>query len=490
MTEHSRLAFQNQIWTARISRRQLPLAPPPSPQLQPSYPPPNEPSTTVMTPPSAEKRDRETYPTPPPEQARNPHKDQQTSSDTTSDCSPLEILHSSKTAPPDTRVRNLPPSSLPDVFTEAALPSNFTRQLVSESPSPPSGQRRRAITTATADGDRAKEPVTLPREPIYRESPRPEIPRTWSTPPVIFQHSTPSSSKGIKREKTPSGIQTTQSPLDSAFPAEPSPIRPSLRTPRSSLQGPVDPEFDELSFRPLNESQSTTHFPPLPFQSYLSLALSAGTTQSTPYPPQLDARGGKTNAEAAYGPPPHHPNDTAALALERLQNFYLLPHKLEGAITFGVLACLDSWLYIFTILPLRFLRGLGLLITFWKESLWDYFNYKGRKLRKPLQKSSVDGAPLAEKGQDGEDVPRTPQKDVKRPRRERKTASDLLPSHKADILRGLVLVVTCWALMRLDASKVYHSIRAQNGIKLYIIYNMLDVGTPAWNKEWAVIDDV
>jgi len=63
-------------------------------------------------------------------------------------------------------------------------------------------------------------------------------------------------------------------------------------------------------------------------------------------------------------------------------------------------------------------------------------------------------------------------------RRKAARVSDLLPSHKADILRGLVVFCTCWILMRFDASRMYHSIRGQNGVKLYVIYNMLEVRGP------------
>lgn len=431
-----------------------------------------------MTPPSADPRDRDQYITPPPETTPDPSSHQRFLSSGSTSPAPSEILHLSKTAPPDiSHAPNLSSEQVDEILSSVS--TSFTRQFPPESPSSPNGQRK-STTTASADSERIEEPL---REPIFRDSPQPEISRTWSTPPVVFQHSTPQRPKGIQREKTPAGIQTNPSPLDPAF--------PSIRTPKTSLEASVDPELEDFRLRPPSEPQSANHFPPLPFQSYLSLALSAGTVSqpntapSSSYPPQLDLRGSKPDAGTAYGPPPHHPNDSAALALERLQNFITLPPHLEGAITFGVLACLDSWLYIFTILPLRFLRGLGLLMAFWKESIWGYFNYEGRKLRKPPRKAAVNGVPAGEKeGQNGGEEPtveppKTPQQhqSVKK-KRERKTASDLLPSHKADILRGLLLIVTCWALMALDASKVYHSIRAQNGIKLYIIYNMLDVGIP------------
>ena len=42
-------------------------------------------------------------------------------------------------------------------------------------------------------------------------------------------------------------------------------------------------------------------------------------------------------------------------------NFLLLPLTLEQVLWFGAIACLDSWLYTFTILPLRFLKALSIL---------------------------------------------------------------------------------------------------------------------------------
>lgn len=50
------------------------------------------------------------------------------------------------------------------------------------------------------------------------------------------------------------------------------------------------------------------------------------------------------------------------------------------------------------------------------------------------------------------------------------------PCRKADILRTLLLVVSIVILGPLtDASKIYHSIRGQDTIKLYVIFNALEV---------------
>ena len=52
----------------------------------------------------------------------------------------------------------------------------------------------------------------------------------------------------------------------------------------------------------------------------------------------------------------------------------------------------------------------------------------------------------------------------------------LPPSQKADILRALLLVASVFILSPLtDASKIYHSIRGQDTIKLYVIFNALEV---------------
>ncbi|PWW77986.1 DUF747-domain-containing protein [Tuber magnatum] len=219
-----------------------------------------------------------------------------------------------------------------------------------------------------------------------------------------------------------------------------------------------------------------TSFPPLPLQRYLSLALSSPTSSSpspsinfTSEPPT------RLHQQAqAYGPPQHHPDDTAEIAIERIMNVLLLPPKLEGALWFGALACLDSWLYMFTILPLRFMRALGLLCAFWWGGLMGYCTRSRRDAKdhrsRNRSSSSATKADVSKWEKPRGDKP------LLNSRRKAARVSDLLPSHKADILRGLVVFCTCWILMRFDASRMYHSIRGQNGVKLYVIYNMLEIG--------------
>ncbi|BFZ53932.1 hypothetical protein PYCC9005_000963 [Savitreella phatthalungensis] len=107
---------------------------------------------------------------------------------------------------------------------------------------------------------------------------------------------------------------------------------------------------------------------------------------------------------------------------ERVRNFLTLPLALERTLAFGFLVCLDAFLYIFTILPLRFVRSTGHLIIRVSQ-------------RRP----------------------------------------GLTSSEKIDLLRGVLIALTCVAVQSLDTSRVYHIIRGQAAIKLYVLYNVLEI---------------
>lgn len=109
--------------------------------------------------------------------------------------------------------------------------------------------------------------------------------------------------------------------------------------------------------------------------------------------------------------------------IEQLDNFVRLPFYLERVIIFGCLACFDSFLYIFTILPLRTIYGVYLLFL-------RMFQFQ--RTRIPL-------------------------------------------TRKADIIKGAILVLVLYLLMQLDTSKIYHGIRGQSAIKLYVMFNVLEI---------------
>ena len=232
--------------------------------------------------------------------------------------------------------------------------------------------------------------------------------------------------------------------------------------------------------------------PPLSLPTYLQLELSSNRP-SAPYIHRSETS--------------DFPYESSQVKFERLLNFLLLPPQLEQVLWFGALACLDSWLYTFTILPLRFLKAVAILLQWWGQSAANEvhdlstFVYGGlgrvwqRRRRSSVASSrrpSMTGAEQLRRpsvvdiksestshlnGHIG--LPAAKESARKRSgfrhRRTRSTPSLLLPNHKADILQGLLVVLSCAMLMWFDASRMYHSIRGQAAIKLYVIYNVLEV---------------
>ena len=95
-------------------------------------------------------------------------------------------------------------------------------------------------------------------------------------------------------------------------------------------------------------------------------------------------------------------------------------------VIFGFVLCLDSFLHTFTILPIRALLALRSLVS---------SQIRPSKIPFP-------------------------------------------PSQKADILRSLLLILSVVILIPLtNASQIYHSIRGQDTIKLYVIFNALEAST-------------
>lgn len=202
------------------------------------------------------------------------------------------------------------------------------------------------------------------------------------------------------------------------------------------------------------------------------------------------------------------PYESSHVKIERLQNFLLLPPQLEQVLWFGALACLDAWLFSFTILPLRFLKALSILGRSWGENLAIEVRFvgafiyagTGRMWRRRRRRESIEGSanlkstsiaeiptectskPKAAVEEASTATPSTPELNRKfrrasgpRHRRTKSVPSALQPDHKADILKGLLIIISCTILMYLDASRMYHGIRGQAAIKLYVIYNVLEV---------------
>ncbi|KAM7168910.1 transmembrane anterior posterior transformation protein 1 homolog isoform 1-T1 [Macrochelys suwanniensis] len=118
---------------------------------------------------------------------------------------------------------------------------------------------------------------------------------------------------------------------------------------------------------------------------------------------------------------------------ERVYTCMRIPRELEKLMFFGIFLCLDAFLYVFTLLPLRVFLALFQFITLPCYGLRSHQGL-GISDRRLLQ-----------------------------------------PAQVCDIFKGVILVICYFMMHYVDYSMMYHLIRGQSVIKLYIIYNMLEV---------------
>ena len=266
---------------------------------------------------------------------------------------------------------------------------------------------------------------------------------------------------------------------------------------------PKPPKLDDGSPSPM---PSSIPLPPLSLPTYIHLELSS----ERPSPLYIHR-----SATSDF------PYESSQVKLERLLNFLLLPPQLEQVLWFGALACLDAWLYSFTILPLRFLKALCVLCVSWGQNfitegqfmcafiyagigrLWRRSRGRLEMIPEPLIESSTTinkstatnasttlhpklsplqtefpsqiGVQRGAAVSQSETIRKRHHHVAQKQRRNKSVPSALLPDHKADILTGLLILFSCIILMHFDASMMYHSIRGQAAIKLYVIYNVLEV---------------
>jgi hypothetical protein len=180
------------------------------------------------------------------------------------------------------------------------------------------------------------------------------------------------------------------------------------------------------------------------------------------------------------------PYESSRAKIERLQNFISLPIHLEAVLWFGMLACLDSWLYTFTILPLRLLKSFYILAESWTTNFYQEvrwvigFVFSGsfrlwrRRNQEPKTAKMSKGETSTRAANGSASMHPLPAR-ARHHRRTKSVPSNLMPDDKADMLKGLLILFTCLVLSRFDASRMYHWIRGQNAVKLYVIYNVLEV---------------
>lgn len=102
---------------------------------------------------------------------------------------------------------------------------------------------------------------------------------------------------------------------------------------------------------------------------------------------------------------------------------------------YGFFQCADAFLFVFTLLPLRFMLALWFLLVYALKTLSSVFlNARGTAPSRVLQ-----------------------------------------PAEICDLLKGIILVAVCFLVSYVDTSMLYHIVKSQSVIKLYIFFNMLEV---------------
>jgi len=409
------------------------------------------------------------------------------------------------------------PESLPVASIPSRQPSDYPLSAsLAEGSDRPSmtGQLASGMPIDLEEADVLRSDGTNPR---VLHTGRPSIaPRTLSTPPTSRRKSSsqhPSQSMPARRNSyNPAPIPQ---PLD---------LNGRTKAPSSAFKAGSTSRPEALEQPLPSPMPPAIPLPPMSIPTLLQLELAGGR----PSPLYI-----------------HHsyasdqPYESSAVKFERLQNFLLLPPHLERTMNFGALACLDAWLWTFTILPIRFCVALGVLVRWWgyliaKEARWVVGfvwyglgrmwkrNRRGRPLSRLASTGSAEDSTTEQsrsRSRAPETTPKTnPATNVaytsgadmqaptqrrpengrmhsstnagvngsKRPvgkshhstfrhRRTKSTPSSLTSYHKADLLQGLVIIFSSIFLMNLDASRMYHFIRAQSAMKLYVIYNVLEV---------------
>jgi transmembrane anterior posterior transformation protein 1 len=126
---------------------------------------------------------------------------------------------------------------------------------------------------------------------------------------------------------------------------------------------------------------------------------------------------------------------------ENIHNFFLVPFKLESFICLGFFTSLDAFLYVLTFLPIRVVLSIIILISNIHSDLWELiFGFRPPTI-------------LQFQGQE-------------------------IRFHRTqayDLMRGTMLFVGCFLLRQINMSQVYHFIRGQSIIKLYVLAGMMEV---------------
>ena len=136
---------------------------------------------------------------------------------------------------------------------------------------------------------------------------------------------------------------------------------------------------------------------------------------------------------------------------EKMYTFMKIPRELEKFMSYGFFHCLDSFLFVFTFLPLRVLLACLSLIVRLVDAVLIRENLNNLNIisRYPLTIFGIVST--------------------------HRQGRLLHPAEIIDVLKYLIIGTCCYAMSYVDTSMLYHMIKSQSVIKLYLMYNMIEV---------------
>ncbi|KAJ8953158.1 hypothetical protein NQ318_017186 [Aromia moschata] len=127
-----------------------------------------------------------------------------------------------------------------------------------------------------------------------------------------------------------------------------------------------------------------------------------------------------------------HDEERYSARREKIYSFMKIPKEVEKFMRYGLMQCTDSFLFVYTFLPIRVVLAVWALFT------------------RPFSKCFGLG--------------------------DKKNRRILTPAEICDLLKALILLICSTVMLYVDTNMLYHLIKSQSVIKLYIFYNMLEIG--------------
>jgi len=128
---------------------------------------------------------------------------------------------------------------------------------------------------------------------------------------------------------------------------------------------------------------------------------------------------------------PTHKDPSPGRTAARVRMFFALPYHLEQFIILGQMVCLNSFMFLLGFMPIRFVHGL-IQLLFVHGPAW------------------LMGVPTTSSA-----------------------AWAKVKRYKCDVARGLMIIISLLWLLSVKNAEIYHYIRGQSLMKLYVIFNML-----------------